>query len=310
LASGSVKIAVVGAGGIGSLFGGRLAAAGHCVWLIHRRPDVVHVLRAQGLHLESANGVERIPVNATIDAREVGEVDLVLVLTKSNDTRSAADASRSLVGAGTLVLTLQNGLGNDAVLGEVLGPERVLLGMTYAGAAFVTPGHVRHTAPGATFVGDPAGAPGRAERLAQLFTAAGLPTSVARDLSAEIWGKLLINSAMNATCALTGASGTAALRSPAARDMLRRVAIETAAVAVALGVRLPYADPAARVLQHCRDVADAKPSMLQDMERERPTEIEAINGAIVREADRLGVPTPYNRALLLLVRAREEVARA
>ena len=200
-----MKIAVVGAGGIGSLFGGRLAAAGHCVWLVHRRPEVVAALRAHGLRLDSADGSEQIRLNATTDTREVGEVDLVLVLTKSNDTRAAAEASRALVGTETLVLTLQNGLGNEAVLGEVLGPERVLMGMTYAGAAFVAPGHVRHTAPGATFVGDLSAAPGRAQRLARTFSQAGLPTSVAHDLWSEVWGKLLINAAMNATCALTGA---------------------------------------------------------------------------------------------------------
>lgn len=305
-----MKIAVVGAGGIGSLFGGRLAAAGHCVWLIHRRPEVVDALRAHGLRLDSADRSEHISLNATTDPREAGQVDLVLVLTKSNDTRAAAQGSRDLVGADTLVLTLQNGLGNDTILGQVLGHERVLVGMTYAGAAVVAPGHVRFTAPGATFVGDAAGRSVRAAGLAHLFTEADLPTTVAGDLLSEVWGKLLINSAMNATCALTGASGTDALRSRAATDMLCSVAIETAAVAAALGVRLPYPDPAARVLQHCRDVADAKPSMLQDVERGRPTEIDAINGAIVGEGDRLGVPTPYNRALLLLVRAREEVGRA
>jgi 2-dehydropantoate 2-reductase len=123
-----------------------------------------------------------------------------------------------------------------------------------------------------------------------------------------VWGKLVINAALNATCALTGASGESALRSSAAYDLLGLVAEETAAVAGALGIRLPYADPAARVRRHCRDVGASKPSMLQDVERGRPTEIEAINGAVVREGRRLGVPTPYNQALLLLVKAREEIS--
>jgi 2-dehydropantoate 2-reductase len=145
------------------------------------------------------------------------------------------------------------------------------------------------------------------QRLADVFSAAGLPTEATDQLWSLVWGKLLINAALNATCALSSASGSDALHSPAARQWLGLVAEETAAVAAALGIRLPYADPTARVLRHCQDVADAKPSMLQDMERGRPTEIEAINGAVVREGQRLGVPTPYNKALLLLVRAREEV---
>jgi 2-dehydropantoate 2-reductase len=123
-----------------------------------------------------------------------------------------------------------------------------------------------------------------------------------------VWGKLVINAAMNATCALTGASGEAALASEAAYEWVGLVAQETAAVAQALGVALPYADPAARVRQHCQDVGPSKPSMLQDMERGRPTEIDAINGAVVRAGARLGVPTPYNQALMLLVKARQEVS--
>jgi len=141
-----------------------------------------------------------------------------------------------------------------------------------------------------------------------MLTEASLPTEATDRLWEMVWGKLVINAAMNATCALTGASGEAALASPAAYEWVGLVAEETAAVARALGVSLPYADPAQRVRQHCRDVGASKPSMLQDMERGRPTEVDAINGAIVREGARLGVPTPYNQALLLLVKARQEVS--
>jgi 2-dehydropantoate 2-reductase len=306
-----MKVAVVGAGGVGSVFGGRLAAAGHEVWLIHRRREVVEALRSDGLHLENLNGDhERISLRATDSAAEVGEVDLVLILTKSVDTRAAAEAARCLLGEGTAAVTLQNGLGNLEIMADVLGSERVLLGMTYAGAALVGPGYVRHTAIGKSFLGEPSGQhSARAEQLARTFSAAGMPTEATDRLWEMVWGKLVINAAMNATCALTGASGEAALRSPAASALVGLVAEETAAVAAALGISLPYPDAAARVRQHCRDVGPSKPSMLQDMERGRPTEIEAINGAIVREGARLGVPTPYNQALLLLVRAYEDVAR-
>ena len=131
-----MKVAVVGAGGIGSLFGGRLAAAGHTVWLVHRRPEHVEVLRRDGLQLDS----ERIPVHATTDTAEIGLCDLVLVLTKSTETPAAAEATRCLVEDGTAVVTLQNGLGNLEALGEALGAERVLLGMTYHGATLDGPG--------------------------------------------------------------------------------------------------------------------------------------------------------------------------
>jgi 2-dehydropantoate 2-reductase len=304
-----VRVAVIGAGGVGSLFGGRLAAAGHEVWLVHRRREVVDALRRDGLRLEGPDSSEFIVVHATDDARQVGPVDLVLILTKSTDTRAAAGAAGHLLHDHTLVLTLQNGLGNLEAIADVVGGARTLLGMTYVGAVVVGPGHVRHTAAGKSFVGEPGGTRSeRANQLAETFTVAGLPTEATEHLWEMVWGKLVINAALNASCALTNATGESALQSPAARELLGQVAEEAASVAAALGIRLPYPDPAARVFQHCRDVRASKPSMLQDMERGRPTEVDAINGAVVREGARLGVPTPYNRALLLLVKTREQVS--
>src|SRR5579859_7065665 len=125
-----MKAAVVGAGGVGSLFGGRLAAAGHDVWLVHRRPEVVEALRRDGLRLEASEGEERIHVNATANTHEIGPVDLVLILTKSTDTRAAAAAARPLMGDTTIALTLQNGLGNLETLADILDPHQILVGMT------------------------------------------------------------------------------------------------------------------------------------------------------------------------------------
>jgi 2-dehydropantoate 2-reductase len=304
-----VKVAVVGAGGVGSVFGGRLAAAEHEVWLVHRRREVVEALQRDGLRLESPGTDERIAVHAALDAGSIGPVDLVLILTKSTDTRAAAQAARPLIGSKTVVVTLQNGLGNLETIAEELGAERSLLGMTYVGAALVAPAHARLTAPGPSFLGEPNGSlSGRVTELARTFTEAGVPTQATDRLWEMVWGKLVINAALNATCALTGASGAAALSSEAACTWLGMVAEETAAVARALGIALPYPDAAERVRQHCRDVGASKPSMLQDMERGRRTEVDAINGAVVREGKRLGVPTPYNEALLLLVSAREQAS--
>lgn len=305
-----MRITVVGAGGIGSVFGGRLAAAGHEVWLVHRRPEVVDALRRDGLHLQGPAGDERIAVGAVCadQTRELGEMDLVLIATKSNDTRVAAETSLPLVRSDTLVVTLQNGLGNVETIADVLGAERTLLGMTYLGAVVLGAATVRMTAAGMTFVGEPVGPLSeRAGRLAQTFTVAGLPSEATDRLWEMVWGKLVINAALNATCALTGADGQSALESDAARAWIGLVAAETAAIAHALGIALPYPDAAERVWQHCRDVGPSKPSMLQDMERGRPTEIDAINGAVVRAGRRVGVPTPYNEALVLLVKAREQI---
>lgn len=306
-----MKVAVVGAGGIGSVFGGRLAAAGHPVWLVHRRPEVAEAIEHQhGLRLTTTTDDGLIPLHATTDPGTIGPVDLVLVATKSYDTPAAAQAARPLVSAHTLVLTVQNGLGNVETIGEVLGAERCLLGMTYLGAAVRGPGHAQLAAAGPTFVGEPSGGlSDRAVDLACTFSAADIPTEATGRLWDMVWGKLLINASLNAVCALTGAGGEGALRSPASSELLGLVAEETARVAAGVGVQLPYDDPAERVRQHCRDVGAAKPSMLQDMERGRRTEIDVINGAVVREGLRLGIPTPYNQALLLLVKAHEQLRR-
>jgi 2-dehydropantoate 2-reductase len=305
-----VKVAVIGAGGVGSVFGGRLAATGHDVWLVHRRPEMVEALQRGGLRLDAPDGTsEQVAVHATDRTETIGPVDLVLILTKSTDTRAAAEAARAVVRPHTVAVTLQNGLGNLETIAEVLGAERSLLGMTYVGAALLGPGHARLTAAGQSFLGEANGMRSeRVEALARIFSEAGLPTQATDRLWDMVWGKLVINAALNATCALTGAAGDTVLGSEAASRWVGLVGEETAAVAAALGLELPFADATARVHQHCRDIGASKPSMLQDMERGRPTEIDAINGAVVREGLRVGVPTPCNQALLLLVRAREEVA--
>lgn len=306
-ARGATRVAVIGAGGIGSLFGGRLAADGHEVWLVHRRAEHVAALRADGLLLDDA----RIAVRATTDTSEIGPVDLVLVLTKANDTHSAATSLPALVDEHTTVLTLQNGLGNLEIISDVVGADHVLVGMTYHGASLDAPGRARHTAFGQTFIGEPNDVlSDRAKAIADMFTVAGLPTEATDRLWQMVWGKLIVNAALNATCALTGGAGSDILASPSAKRWVGLVAYEGASIAAALGIQLPYPDAAERVWQHCATVGPAKPSMLQDVERKRPTEIEAINGAIVREGQRLGIPTPFNEALLLLVKGREDVAAA
>ena len=146
------------------------------------------------------------------------------------------------------------------------------------------------------------------QTIARAFTHAGVQTEVTDRLWSMVWGKLIVNAALNPSCALTGASGTEVLASPSLREFVGVVAEECARVAAALGIDLPYPDAAMRVWQHCQTIQGAKPSMLQDLERGRPTEIDAINGAVARAGRQCGVPTPLNQALLLLVRGREDTA--
>ena len=300
-----MRIAVVGAGAMGSVFGGLLAAGGCDVWLVDGWQEHVDALRRDGLRIEVGESQRIVPVNATTDPARVGPVDLVLVQVKSTETDAAVRRSRPLVGDETTFLTLQNGLGNREAIAAVVGEERALAGVTYDSAAMVGPGHVRHTNVSRTYVGEMDGrTTPRVERIAATFSAAGIPTSVSDSLLDLQWGKLLVNAAANAVAAIAGCTAGELARHASARELTRLVAEETATVARAVGAHLPD-DPAAKVHQALAAAGDSKPSMLQDVERGRWTEIDAINGAVVRAGEGVGVPTPYNRCLTLLVRAIE-----
>jgi len=301
-----MRIAVIGAGSMGGVFGGRLTAAGNDVWLVDVWQAHVDAMNRDGLRLEAPDGSRVIPVRATSDVAKVGVADLVIVFVKSYDTPAAARSALPLVGENTVLLTMQNGLGNRDAIAAVVGEERVVSGVSYVGAALAGPGHVRQTSSNVSLLGEmDAGPTPRVQRIAGLLEEAGFPVRLTDNLRGEIWGKLLVNCVGNASCALTGLTGLGLIQFPSGREWVRLVAEETAAVAQALGIRLPYPDATEKMFQNCEVAGPAKPSMLQDVEHGRWTEIDYINGAVVREGGRAGVPTPYNRALTLLVRMLE-----
>jgi len=209
----------------------------------------------------------------------------------------------------TLVVTLQNGVGNREILAEALGAERVGQGVTALGATLLGPGRVRHAGQGATVFG---AAPDRAGMgaLAELFRACGLPAELTDDLDALVWGKLVVNAGINALTALLRVPNGALADIPAARELLAEAVAEVVAVAAARGTPLPYANPLEHVLGIARATGANRSSMLQDAMRGSPTEIATINGAVVREGQRLGVPTPVNRLLTALVQALDATAAA
>ncbi len=301
-----MRVAIVGAGAMGSVFGGLLTVAGNDVWLVDPWAAHVEEMRRRGLRLEGIGGERVVAVQATGDAGRVGQVDLVIVFVKSTETGWAAQAAQPLTGPDTTVLTLQNGLGNREILAAALGEEKVICGITFAGAQLLGPGHARFTSDAETRLGEVGGGlTPRLSRTARALSAAGLPTRVCEDVMGEVWGKLLVNCVCNATCALTAYTVSGLMDHACSREMVRLVAEETAAVAQALGIRLPYPDPLERMRQNCEKSGPAKPSLLQDIEKQRWTEIDFINGAVVRAGERAGVPTPYNRALTLLVKMIE-----
>jgi 2-dehydropantoate 2-reductase len=326
-----MKIGIVGAGAMGSLLGFYLSEHAE-VWLLDPWQAHVDAINTGGLCRELAGMEETRYPRATTDPSAIGPCDAVLVLVKAHQTAWAAEQARFLLepntkeedeetgrlGEGnrdlalspyllvslsrTLVVTLQNGIGNREMLAEALGDERVGQGVTALGATLLGPGRVRHAGQGATVFG---AAPNRADMavLAELFSACSLPAELSDDLDALVWGKLVVNVGINALTALLRVPNGALADIPAARELLAEAVAEAVAVAAARGTLLPYADPLDHVLALARATGANRSSMLQDAMRGSVTEIATINGAVVREGQRLGVPTPVNHLLTALARA-------
>ena len=311
-----MRIAVIGPGAIGCLFAALLSRAGNEVWLVDRHPQRARMLGRRGLFVSGSTALRhsqgvpqefRATVRATADPQQVGPVDLVIMAVKSFHTPEAAQAATPLVGDETAVLTLQNGLGNLEVLQQALGAERVIGGVTSQGAAIVAPGQVHHAGDGPTVIGEPGGT--LSERLLGIqeeFSQAGIQTDVTTNLPSALWGKLVVNAGLNAVGALAHVRNGAIMESAHLRRVMGAAVREAVAVAKAKGISLPYPDMAAHAEEICQRTANNMNSMLQDLLRQRPTEVEAINGAVVREGSAAGVPTPVNEALLSLIKGIED----
>jgi len=295
-------VAVIGPGAIGVCVAVRLASAdaGPRVTLIDRDPDRAARLSARPLRLRTADGVveARLPVRTVPDAPP----DLVVLATKAHQARGAAAEAAAWIGSAPIV-TLQNGLGVTDEVAAALPEAVVVTGVTYQAATMVAEGEVQHAANIVThlgYLGRPADA--LAEAVADLFGRAGLPARVAADMTPIVWWKLLVNAAINPVAALAGVANGEVARRRTLSALASVLAEEGQAVARAEGVRLPGDDAASAALETARATAANRCSMLQDLDAGRPTEIAYLNGAIVRVADRHGVPVPANRAAAALVR--------
>lgn len=301
-----MKIAVIGAGAMGCLFGGFLARAGEDVMLVEVNPAAVETLSRRGVRLWEGEDAQDVPVRAVSNPGAAGPADLVLVMVKAQHTTSAAGSLGPLLGPGTAVLTLQNGLGAADVLAEAVGTKRLLVGVTAQGATLLSPGEVRHGGAGETLFGPfAAGGPDPEPFAATLFRA-GLPARAVADPWPAVWRKLAVNCGINAVAALTGLRNGRIPEIPEAAAVLSDAVREAAAVSRAAGVDL--GEPGAlveAVLAVARATGANRASMGQDVDARRPTEIDFINGAVVREGERRALPTPVNRTLTRLVKALE-----
>lgn len=301
-----MRITVIGAGAMGSLFGGKLAGQNE-VWLVDPWEEHIQTIQQQGLTLIHPDGNEEIiRVPATTNPASVPESDLAIIFVKAYQTEWAAEQATRVLAANGLALTLQNGLGNAEVIADVAGAERTVQGVTAHGATLEEPGCVRHAGAGLTHLAEPPNAAHPVRSIVDAFNTAGLKTTLSDSVDALVWGKLVINAGINALTALLRVPNGELNRSPAAAGLMASAVEEAVAVARAQGIELPYANPVDRVAEIAEATGTNYSSMLSDILRGTPTEIEAINGAIVHRGERVGVPTPVNKMLYRLMLAVQE----
>jgi 2-dehydropantoate 2-reductase len=302
-----MKIGIVGAGAMGSVYGGLLCAAGHDVWLVDLWREHIEAIRKSGLRVSGISGERIAWPHATTRTADAGACDVVVIATKMRDVEAAARSLASMLGTGTAVLAIQNGLGNQEILERVLGSRDFLVGIAGGfGASNPEPGAVHHNGWDRLNIAEAAG--GRSPRLADivaLWRGAGFNAEAYDDPDRMIWGKYICNLAFSPVCTALSLRIGQVLELPEARSLAERCASEAFAVAMAKGIKLDYTDPVARIHEFGRVIPNARPSMLLDMEAGRPTEIEALNGALIREAERVGVPVPANVFVTGIVRALE-----
>ncbi len=293
-------ILLVGTGALATLFAARLSEAGHAVHMLGTWKKGLDELKQHGARIVDSNGNERAyKVHATDDPREVDGVKMALVLVKSWQTeRASLQLKESLANDG-LAVTLQNGLGNRETLIRDLGSARVSLGITTTGATLLGPGLVRAGGDGVISIE-------QNQALGPLEAAlrsSNFNLQVVDDAQSLIWGKLVINAAINPLTALLRVPNGELLSHPKARKMMAALARETADVATAEHVHLPFSNPVSAVEDVARKTARNHSSMFQDVSRGAPTEIDSICGAVTRRAEVHGISTPFNRACWQMVSA-------
>lgn len=296
-----MKIAVIGAGAMGSIYAAKLAAAGNPV-LVVDRPATVEQITATGLRVSGPDGEQVVRPGAAVHAPAEPK-DLIVIAVKAADVDSAATAALPMIADHTVVLTIQNGLGSADTVAAVVGAERVAVGIAAGfGASRRGPAHVHHNAMRAVRFGAYAGLPReRVAAVARVWAAAGFDAEAVADIAAMQWEKLICNAAYSALCALTGLTVGQVRDDPDLGALSRAAATETWQVAHALGVAVTVDDPVAHARAFGAAVPDAKPSALLDHQAHRVSEIAVINGAVCRNAERAGVAVPVNTTLTALI---------
>jgi 2-dehydropantoate 2-reductase len=301
-----MKIVIVGPGAMGCLIAAFLSKAKEEIWILDKNNDRAAKINQNGITIEGVSGNWQAHVKASADAKEMGQADLIIIAVKSYDTKEAIVHARPLIAENTRILTLQNGIGNIEILGEVAGADKVIGGVTNEGATLLDSGHIRHAGRGETVIGRIDGKiPVEMRSIREIFNKVGLEARISRDIKGLLWSKLIINVGINALTAITRLNNGRLVEFEGTRRILREAVTEATRIAKRKRIKLIYDDPLAKVEAVCEATATNVSSMLQDVLRKKRTEIDFINGVIVRQAQELGIPAPINSQLVDLVKTIE-----
>ncbi len=306
----AAHIIVVGAGAMGCYFGGTLIQAGHKVTFIDVNPDAIESINKQGIILETDNGSQQLPAVASTAQDATRPASLVVLFTKTLHTEAAMRSINHLLTPNSIILSLQNGLGNADKIAKFHDPARIAVGTTLVPADLKGPRHVASHGPSSSRLMDAATQnPPWVTQLGELFNNAGLSTTLDPNIHSVIWSKVAFNAALNAICAVTGATPGSIGDVEASVKLANSVVTETVNIAMAKGISVEHEHIWENVTMAMREHRYHKPSMLQDIEQGRATEIDAINGAIVAAGEALNIDAPANKILYQLVKLKEYLSK-
>lgn len=301
-----MRIVIIGAGAMGCLFGAFLTRSGEDVWLVTNKEEHFNIIKYQGLIVEDKAETYRININITNDIRSIGKADLVLFFVKTYQTEKAVIDSLPLEKEETIFLSLQNGIGNEGIICKMIDRGKILLGVTNQGATLLGPGHIRHAGWGETHIGELDGRiTDRVIKISEMFNKAEIYTKISNKIYDLIWEKLIINVGINALTALTGLKNGELLDHFETLRIMERLVGEAAEIAKAKGIKIE-GNPLERVKKVAEQTRYNRSSMGQDFDYKRKTEIDSINGAIVKEAETLGILVPYNQMITDLIKVIEK----
>jgi 2-dehydropantoate 2-reductase len=306
-----MRIAIIGAGAMGSLFASHLADAGAEIWAFDKWREHVNAVRRHGLIVRREGAERSVSIRATIDAAEAGICDVAMVFVKFGQTAAAIADARPIIGPETTIVTLQNGIGNVEIIEEVYSRNPIAFGLTTLTCELRSPGHIEasYKGRGETYLWPRGGASNAAiEELCTLLNEGGIDAALEPGIESKIWKKLVVNCCLNTMCAITGQKVGEVADTPEAWPFLDGVVDEIAAVAKLKHIPLSVDDARAFLRSVAEQARHHEPSMLIDVRNGRKTEIDCLNGAVLRECERHGIAAPHNRALYAMIRIIEQRA--